>query len=427
MIQAVRSALVVVSLAAAACASNLDVGSARRILDGPSAASVPEIRDGTPGSLPAVEGLRTFSGELRTVALRWQPVLAGPVSGYAIERAPAEDGAFLRIAIVGGALVTTWLDSGPSGQGLEDGQTYHYRVRAIDPDGALGATSAAVAGTTAPLPERPRGVRAVSQLPRRVAVSWDPSPDPSVTGYRVSRSPSALGEFRPVAELEGRFATSWVDEGLGDLRVFHYRVAALNAAGGVGDPSPPERAVTKPEPLPPDGVEAVPYMLGRNRISWRPNVEPDLAGYRVSRITEDGTEEVAELPADATEFVDDGLDAGQAVAYRVQAFDRDGLVSSAAGPFDVASIDYGVQAVITPDGVVLSWDPAAQADLAETRVIAVGSLSREQLGRTSEARFVDAAAAPGRHRYQLVGVRPDGSEAPPSALFEVQVPAPASH
>ena len=407
---------------ATGCASTIDVTGARRMLDAPTAAA--EIRRDAVGTLPAVEGLRTLSGELRAIALRWQPVLAGPVSGYVIERAPAEDAEFGHIAVVGGAFVTTWVDRGPSGVGLEDGRTYHYRVRAVDRDGALGALHAPVAGATAPLPDRPRGVRAISQLPRRVALSWDPSPDPTVAGYRILRSPSALGEFLPVSLLEGRFTTTWVDEGLGDLRVFHYRVAAVNAAGGVGDASAPERAVTKPEPLPPDGVEAVAQALGRNRIAWRPNVEPDLAGYRVSRISDGETDEVAVLPREVTEFVDDGLGAGETVAYTVHAFDRDGLVSGAAGPFVVESVDYSLRAGVTAEGVVLSWDPGAQADLAETRILSVGRLSREELGRTLEARFLDENAPPGRRRYQLVGVRSDGSEAPASAPIDVQVPLP---
>ncbi len=409
-----------VGLASAGCVSGLP--SAASLIE--TAPEAPPIREDLAGTLPAIEGLLALSGELRAIPLRWQPVLAGPVAGYLVERAASEDGEFERAAVIADGFVARWVDRGAGSSGLLDGETYHYRVRAIAEDGALGAHGKVVPGTTAALPERPRRVRAISGLPRRVALSWDPSTDPTVAGYRVLRSPSALGEFRLVAELPDRFATSWIDEGLGDLRVFYYRVSAINAAGGTGDPSPPERAVTKPEPLPPDGVEVEALELGRNRIVWRRNVEQDLAGYRVIRKHGDGRSLSTDLPPDQIEFVDEGLGAGEDVAYTMQAFDRDALVSGDSGPVVVSSVAYGLAGTVTRDGVILVWDPAAQSPLAETRVLLLGAFGDEELGRVKEARFVDHEAAPGPRRYQLVGLRPDGSEAPSSTRLELQVPPP---
>ena len=42
------------------------------------------------------------AGQLRAIALSWDPVLSGEVSGYVVERALAAEGPFERIGTVGG-------------------------------------------------------------------------------------------------------------------------------------------------------------------------------------------------------------------------------------------------------------------------------------------------------------------------------------
>jgi acyl-CoA synthetase (AMP-forming)/AMP-acid ligase II len=76
------------------------------------------------------------------------------------------------------------------------------------------ASSSIAAGRTAPRPDPPEGLRVVSRLPRKVALGWRPSNDPTVKGYIVLRSPGAAGPFEPIAELDGRHRTHYVDRGL---------------------------------------------------------------------------------------------------------------------------------------------------------------------------------------------------------------------
>jgi hypothetical protein len=418
------------------CAAALDVERARELVTREREPEPPVLSEAPPARLGAVEGLRAVSGELRMVPLRWDPVLAGDVGGYAIERATAGEGPFQRIAVVMGRFQTSYTDRGAdlakklnareTAGDLGDGNTYHYRVRPFDSRGQLGAqVGTPQSGTTAARPPAPSGFRAYSQLPRQVALSWDPLPDPNVTGYVIERSPSSSGSFLPIARVSGRYATTYVDRGLGDLRVFYYRVSAVNGAGGEGSPTEPARAVTKPDPLPPAGVRVAERQLGRNVVAWDRNVERDLAGYRVyrRRAGAEVDELIAELDASTLQVSDDAVGASERVSYSVVAFDRDGLESEPSDPIETESVGYGLAAAVEGDEVRLRWDAAVAGELAAVRVIETGRFGDDELGRASEPSFTQRGVKRGEtRRYRLVGVRPDGSTAPPSPVLEVRVP-----
>jgi hypothetical protein len=412
-------ACLVAILALAGCAGILDFDRARQVLQPPRPPPLPPLLE-TREALPVPEGLRATSGELRSVPLQWDPLLTPAVAGYAIERALAAEGPFTRIAAVAGNAATAFVD----GSVGSDGATRFYRIRAFAPTGALGAEpSAVVAATTASAPAPPTGIRAYSYQPRSVPLAWEPSPDPTVGGYVVERSPSLRGPFARLAQLEGRHSTAYVDRGLGDLRVFYYRIAAVNRSGGRGPVSDPIRAVTKPDPLPPAGLRLAGQRLGANRIEWEPNVELDIVAYRVYRLRGGDRALLAELPASATSAEDGGVAADEPAAYSVVAIDRDGLDSEPAAPLEVVSVGYGLIATARPGGVLLAWDGRAGEGFRGARVLRHGALRSTLLGFSTEGSWLDRDAEPGgSYRYGVVLERPDGSLAPQSSPVEITVP-----
>lgn len=395
--------------------------------------------------LQAPEGLRAASGELREIPLQWEPVLVGDVAGYVVERAPERDGPFESLARISGRLLTTYVDrktipAPPSGsealdaeptsgdgETRQDGVTWFYRVRAYSPDGAAGSRASAVAvATTAPPPDAPEDLHAYSRQPRAVPLSWQASQDPNVVGYRVERSPSASGPFERIAEIDGRHQTIYVDRGLGDLRVFYYRVIAVNAAGGLGEASDPVRAVTKPEPLPPIGLHTVAQQLGANEVAWDPNVEEDIAGYRLYRTLEGGDSPVlvASLNADDSSATDAGVAAGQRVSYTLVAIDRDGLLSDPSDPIEVESEGYGLSATVRPDGVHLEWKDRSDEGFRGGHVFRTALLQNKNLGFAAGNSFIDTDVRAGAtYRYSVVLERADQSLAPRSAPIEISVPS----
>jgi fibronectin type 3 domain-containing protein len=377
------------------------------------------------------------SGELRSVPLKWDPVLAGDVAGYVVERALAE-GSFGRIAVVPGRFATAFVDEGTDlghkagaaagPADLGDGASYSYRVRAFDPAGRLGKTfSTVVTAATAAPPATPVGLHVYGHQPREIALTWEPVTDPTVSGYRVYRSPSTRGPFEVIARVSGRFRTTYTDAHLGDLRVFYYRVAAVNAAGGVGEATPPARALTKPEPLSPANLHVAGQRLGANRLAWDPNVERDLTGYKVFRLRRGGAAEelVATLPTTETSVEDTAVAADEVLSYTVAAIDADGLESARARPIEVTGEGYALRAEVQDGAVHLHWTDRSAEGFVATHLYRKGTLRLRptEIARVPSEGFVDRSVEPGgSYRYFAVMERGDGTLAPPSATLEVRVP-----
>lgn len=424
--------LLALASAVLGCQTFLDLERARGLVRPSAADEIPVLVETPAADLAEVDGLTAVQDELRAVPLRWQPVLAGEVAGYSIERALSERGDYVRVGSVAGRYRSAWVDRGTDlfpkqegGANLGDGHSYFYRVRAFDAEGLLAppgdrAAEARTAGAPAP----PVHFQAFSRLPREVALRWAPSADPLAVGYVVLRSPAARGEFRPIARLAGRFTTTYLDEGLGDLRVFYYRIAVVNAVGGQGEPTKAERAVTKPVPLPPVGLAVTDQGLGVNELGWSANVEPDLRAYRLLRRREGSeTEEVVEIEVGTTTARDPQVGSGESVAYLLVALDRDGLESAPSVEIEVESVAYGLEATVGDGVIELSWSADVQAGLAEIRVLSVGSFGAREIGRARLPAFAVPDVKPGAsYRFRIVGIREDGSEAPPSREIRVQAP-----
>ena len=424
-----HAALLWLGLAAAlGCATSLDLGEMREKLAPRGPEPAPELRDEPNAALSRVEGLTAISGELRAIPLRWDASREPDVAGYVVDRAPAADAAFSYIATLADRFATVYVDrgldlapkrnAGVAGGGLLHSDTYFYRVRPFDRAGRVGsAAPAVVSGTTAAKPGPPEGVHAYSHLPRRVALRWLPASDPRVSGYVVSRSPSPTGEYATLARVEGRHQTVYVDDALPDLGVFYYRVACVDASGGVGDPSGAQRAVTKGEPLPPTRLRVASQTIGANTLEWDANVEADLRRYQLLRRRGGDDEYVlaAEVAASFSRATYANVEPGERISYRVVALDADELRSPASEPIEIVGVAYQLRADATPAGVSLRWNPAAQASFRETRILS----GDDEIPRTTDAEYTHAAGKRGMH-YHVIGILPDGREVQASKEVEAE-------
>ena len=419
--------------ALAGCSTSVDLEHARETVLGKPRRPIPLLYETPASDLPAPTGLRAQSKQLRQVPLSWDPIGTSAAAGYVLERSLTANGPFERMAVITDRFETSYTDAGfdlarkkTNAPGLGDGASYYYRLRAYDASGYISSSASEVANaTTAPVPSAPEALRAYSQLPRKIALAWQPVDDPTVAGYVVLRSPSATGSFEKIAHLGGRFATTYIDPALGDLRVFYYRVAAVNAAGGQGTATDAVRGMTKADPLAPAGLEIAGQSLGRNVLRWTPNVERDVSGYRVLRRRTDAAkpEILATVPPTQTTVEDTQVGADEVVRYNLVALDADGLESKESDPLEVTSKGYGLHAEAKDRAIELSWQRSDNDGFELARIERSGMLGSSEIAQERGDHYLDTDVSPGRkYRYIVVLMRPDGSSAPPSAPIEVEVP-----
>ncbi len=241
-----------------------------------------------------------------------------------------EGGAFGEIASrkaggTGGA-VHRHLDLGPAA-----GSRPRYRLKLLASGGRAAYTAPTASPETGSAPPS-MGAPAVEPLDGRLRIIWQPPADGLGSGitraYNVFRR-EASGSYhleRPVnaGSLSGAEA---VDGGLVNGRTYCYAVTVLQERGGalLGESTLSPETCAAPRdmtaPAAPTGLNAA-KVGDLVSLSWAENVERDVAGYHVYRMTD--AQPAARLtrePVRGTIFSDRAVPPAQVVRYRVTAVD----------------------------------------------------------------------------------------------------------
>ncbi|MBW2029867.1 MAG: fibronectin type III domain-containing protein [Deltaproteobacteria bacterium] len=171
-------------------------------------------------------------------------------------------------------------------RGLQNDRTYSYIVKGRDPYGRLSLPSESIELTPRDLtpPSPPARLTAKVQDDDSVILSWQKSPDPDLAGYNVYRSLSYKMGFEKIAAGISPDTLTYRDRGLEPRRSYWYRVTAYDRSGNESGPSytAPANLVDRTPPKAPSGLKGT-AEPGKTILSWTPNNEEDLAGYRVYR------------------------------------------------------------------------------------------------------------------------------------------------
>lgn len=144
-------------------------------------------------------------------------------TGFRIERKTGAGGTYSGIAAVG-SNITTYSNT----TGLAAGNTYYYRVQAINSSASSGYTNEASAATSGIL-SAPSGLIATRISNSQINLSWSDNSN-NETGFKIERKLGAGGTYSEIA-IVGANSTSYPNAGLADATVYYYRVRAYNGSG----------------------------------------------------------------------------------------------------------------------------------------------------------------------------------------------------
>ncbi|MCD4690832.1 S8 family serine peptidase, partial [bacterium] len=378
-----------------------------------------DLAPAAPTGLSAVPG----SGE-GEIDIDWNDNGEGDFDHYRVERADSPS--------FSGASSFTTATSEYADSGLTLGDTYYYRVYAVDAGGnESGASSTDSAVATDLAPAAPTGLTAVSGPGEgEILVSWSANTEPDLDRYRLERSTAP--DFEPGSEPFEEFAVFFQDTGLIPGELYYYRVYAIDAGGNESAPSTVESAIALDlDPAAPIGLAASPGAgAGVIDIDWTDNGEADFDHYRLERADNPAFTGAVSFTTATSDYADSGLTPSATYHYRAFAVDAN---SNESGPSNTGSAAATDAAPAAPTGLAaedgpsdgeiqLSWDASLEFDFDRyrlerdtTAVFGVGTTAHE----TTNEDYLDSGLAAGvTYYYRLFVIDQGENVSAPSDIVE---------
>jgi fibronectin type 3 domain-containing protein len=266
---------------------------------------------------------------------------------------------------------------------LERDRSYNYRVRYISARGIPIDSVTYSARVVEVKPSPPSGLKADVEKGKKVRLTWEfpeyaGRPEDVVVGFNIYRGEGSEKPLRlnTVPLLRQSAKLERVDLSVEEGETYSYYVTSVNIIGKESVPSA-RFSIAMPDltpPLPPDGLQLI-ADEGKITVSWKMNLEPDVASYDIFRATEISGDykklNAKPIPPDQPFFVDVGLVSGKQYFYKVSAIDKrgneslrstaaSGLVKDTTPPSAPSSV-----AVAVVDGrATLTWLPSPSNDVA---------------------------------------------------------------
>ena len=329
-----------------------------------------------------------FTGDFRerTVTLKWDKSTGNHYTAYSAER--SEDGKqFTPLSETPMSTVSPDAESDTRYEyafdSLKDlSKTYYYRVKGITPFGEESPPSDIVSGKGTFSVNQPPYIFSVENIENKsLLIKWDfPAVNnAAIKGFTLERSFTPKGIFSAVSP-EILKAETRMFEDLIPGQVNYYRVSAHGLDGKLY-PSQvyfAQRIDSLPPALPAE-LKASIEDTGMVTLSWKPNTEQDIYGYRVYKAYHRSEEpaQVTTTPIREALFRDtvDLNTLNESVYYRVMAVDINQNHSNLSGILKVVLPDkikpqppVFLPVESTPGGISLSWIPGSSEDIVQYTV-----------------------------------------------------------
>ena len=244
--------------------------------------------------------------------LKWNAVSGA--AKYEVYRARSKDGDYIKYASVTGTSYTNT-------SYIENGNTYYYKVRALDANGTAGAWSSIVSVTykqTLPAPTVTGG----NDSQGRPTLKWN-----AVSGaakYEVYRARSLNGDYIKYSTTTGTAYTntSYIEDG----NTYYYKVRALKSDGTAGAWSSVV-SVTYKQTLSAPSVTGGNDAQGRPTLKW--NAVSGAAKYEVYRARSLNGDYIKYSTVTGTSYTNTSyIESGNTYYYKVRALKSDGTAGA---------------------------------------------------------------------------------------------------
>jgi fibronectin type 3 domain-containing protein len=267
-------------------------------------------------------------------------------------------------------------------------------------------------------PATPTGLHVVRPGDGEVPLSWEANAEPDLAGYKVYCSEDSGRTYAFESDVS---TSSYLDVGLSYETAYYYVVSAFDRDENQSGCCAPVSAIprnTSP-PLPPQDLKAIAHNLQIRRVlevalTWAPNKESDLLGYKVYRSLTGGFRPSAEsflLGTTEVQYVDKDVEVGKRYHYLVTAYDKEPLESAASN--DASDIPLATPALVLPQNgatthttPTFEWEAVYAA--ASYKVILTTSLEAGEIwmGSTADTHLLYSGEPPlvsGTTYYWKVG------------------------
>ena len=315
----------------------------------------------------APTGLTATASGTTAINLSWSaPGSTGgsAITGYKIEVSSNGTSSWTNLVANTGNANTTYAHTG-----LAAGDTRHYRVSAINANGAGTASNVANATTGTSVPGAPTGLTATASGTTAIDLSWSApgsTGGSAITGYKIEVSANGTSGWTDQVANTNSTATTYTHTGLaaGDTR--HYRVSAINT-NGTGTASNVDSATTGTSvPGAPTGLTATASGTTAIDLSWSAPGSTGgsaITGYKIevsANGTSGWTDQVANTNSTATTYTHTGLGAGDTRHYRVSAINTNGTGTAS----NVDSATTGTSVPGAPTGLTATASGTTAIDLS---------------------------------------------------------------
>lgn len=179
-------------------------------------------------TLPQMEGvsfIQAISNLPRQIKIIWRPHSNERVKKYIIERSSPTSTKWKKLDTIDGRLQAEYIDDD-----LKDNEFFRYKLTAITYDSLESLPSEIVKAQTKALPEGVQSLNVSTNLPRKIAISWEASQTQDVIKYNIYKSSNLDSgfELRKSLNSDNLSFEDFINE---DGKVYFYKVTSLDKDG----------------------------------------------------------------------------------------------------------------------------------------------------------------------------------------------------